>query len=137
MNRYVRCYRIAVWFGAAVNLAFCLTAWFAPARILKVLKLEPTDRTMWLRNVGMLLVNLSLFNIGAALDPLRYPLFSWLVPIARLIASFFFFQIVFTGLRRSTERPKSYIPLMLFDFSMGVLCSYLLYRGGVGLRSKR
>jgi hypothetical protein len=137
MQPYVRWYSIAVWFGAAVNLAFCLTAWFAPEQILKKLQLEPTDRTMWLRNVGMLLVNLSLFNIGAALDPLRYPLYSWLVPIARLIASFFFFQIAFTSLRRSTERPRSYITLMLFDFSMGALCAFLLHRGGVGLRAKR
>jgi hypothetical protein len=137
MQPYVRWYSIAVWFGAAVNLAFCLTAWFAPERILKALKLDPTARTMWLRNVGMLLVNLSLFNIGAALDPLRYPLFSWLVPIARLIASFFFFQIALNGMRHATERPKSYIPLMLFDFSMGVICSFLLYRGGGGRRAKR
>src|SRR5438552_875377 len=108
-NQYIRWYSKAVWFGIAANLAFCLTAWFAPERILKLLKLEPTNRTMWLRNVGMLLVLVSLFNAGAAVAPLRYPLFSWMVPAARLIASFFFFQIAFKDLRSSTERPKSYI----------------------------
>jgi hypothetical protein len=137
MNRYVRWYSAAVWFGVFANLAFCLTAWFAPERILKLLSLEPTTRTMWLRNVGMLLVDVSMFNIGAALDPLRYPLFSWMVPAARLIASFFFFQIAFTSLRRSSERPRSYIALMAFDFSMGVICSTLLYKGRVGLRGWR
>jgi hypothetical protein len=135
-DQYVRWYSKAVWFGICANLAFCLTAWFAPARILKLLKLEPTPRTMWLRNVGMLLVLVSMFNAGAAVAPRRYPLFSWMVPIARLIASFFFFQIVFKDLRSSTERPKSYIPLMLFDFTMGVICSVLLYRGRVGLGAR-
>ena len=136
-NQYVRWYQKAVWFGIVANLAFCLTAWFAPERILKLLKLEPTPRTMWLRNVGMLLVLVSMFNAGAAVAPLRYPLFTWMVPIARLIASFFFFQIVFKDLRRSTERPRSYIPLMVFDFSMGAICSVLLYLGRVGFARRQ
>ena len=55
-----------------------------------------------------------------------------LMLVGMLIASFFFFQIVFKDLRSSTERPKSYIPLMLFDFTMGVICSVLLYLGRVG-----
>ena len=137
MNPYIRWYQRAVWFGIVANLMFCLTAWFAPERIIKLLKLEPTERTMWLRNVGMLLVLVSMFNAGAALNPLRYPLFTWMVPTARLIASFFFFQIVFTSLRRSTERPRSYIALMAFDFTMGVICSTLLYKGRVGLRAPK
>jgi hypothetical protein len=133
VNPYVRWYSIAVWFGIVANLAFCLTAWFAPERVLKLLKLNQTKNTMWLRNVGMLLVNLSIFNAGAALAPLRYPLNSWLVPIARLIAAFFFFQVALKDLRGSTERPKSFLALLIFDFSMGVICSLLLYLGNVGL----
>ncbi len=137
MNRYVRWYSFAVWFGIAMNLAFCLTAWFAPERILKALQLKPRTNTVWLRNVGMLLVNLSMFNAGAAIDPLRYPLYAWLVPAARLIAAFFFFQISLADLRHSTERPKSFITLMVFDFSMGVICSALLWLGRVGRSAPR
>jgi len=140
MNRpetktYVRWYSIAVWFGVVMNLIFCLTAWFAPERILKLFKLPRVRRTMWLRNVGMLLVNLSLFNAGAALDPLRYPFFSWSVPIARFIAGVFFFQVGLADLRHSTERPKSFVWLMIFDGGMALICGALLYLGGVGRSS--
>jgi hypothetical protein len=137
MNRYVRWYSLAVWFGIAMNLAFCLTAWFAPERILKALHLDPTPRTMWPRNVGMLLVNLSMFNAGAAIDPLRYPLNAWLVSAARLTAGFFFFQISLADLRHSTERPKAFVALMVFDFSMGVICAVLLWLGRVGRTPER
>src|SRR5256885_9883164 len=56
---------------------------------------------------------------------------SRMAPTARLISSFFFFPIVFKDMRSSTERPKSYIPLMLFDFSMAVICSVLPNLAGV------
>ena len=129
MNPYLKWYSRAVWFGIAWNLAFCLTAWFAPGRILKVMRLQQTSNNVWLRNVGMLLVLVSMFNAGAALNPTRYPLYSWFVSIARLIASFFFFQVSLSSLRGSTERPRAFIPLMAFDFSMGVICGALLYLG--------
>ena len=129
MNACLKWYSRAVWFGIAMNLAFCLTAWFAPERILKVLQLRPTTHTVWLRNVGMLLVNLSMFNAGAALDPLRFPLYSWFVPAARLIAASFFLQVSLLDLRKSTERPRSFLALLVFDFSMAVICGVLLYLG--------
>src|SRR5262245_1182914 len=112
-----------------MNLWFCLTAWFAPARILRLMGLEQTTRNVWLRNVGMLLVNVSLFNAVAALDPTRYPLLSYSVAAARLIASLFFLMVSQLGMRSSTERPKAFVPLMIFDFTMGVVCGALLYKG--------
>ena len=129
VNPYLRWYSRVVWFGAFANLAFCLTAWFAPERILKLLRLRQTSNNVWLRNVGMLLVNLSLFNAVAALDPHRYPLFAWSVPVARLIAGIFFRQVSLGPLQESTERPRAFIPLMVFDFTMAILGSALLWAG--------
>jgi hypothetical protein len=139
-RQYLTWYRRAVWFGVVMNLWFCLTAWFAPERILRKMGLDQTTRNVWLRNVGMLLVNVSLFNAVAALDPTRYPLLSWSVAAARLIASSFFLQVSQLGLRRSTERPKAFAPLMIFDFTMAVVCAGLLYKGlytGARLGSER
>lgn len=129
MNSYLRWYQRAVWFGIAANLAFCLTAWFAPERILKGMGLQPTTNNVWLRNVGMLLVDVSLFNAGAALAPQRYPAYSWFVALARLIAASFFFQVSLKNLQGCTERPKSFLALLGFDFSMAVICGALLYKG--------
>jgi hypothetical protein len=129
MNNYLRWYQRAVWFGIFANLAFCLTAWFAPERVLKAMGLQVTANNVWLRNVGMLLVNVSLFNAGAALAPLQYPAYSWFVALARLIAATFFFQVSLKNLQGCTERPRSFRALLAFDFSMAVICGTLLYKG--------
>jgi hypothetical protein len=86
-------YRCVVWFGIGANLSFAGLALYAPARLLKLMGLRQDVTTVWLRNVGMLLVLVSMFNAGSALAPTRYPLFSWMVPIARLIAAAFFFEV--------------------------------------------
>ena len=136
-RHYLTWYRRAVWFGVVMNLWFCLTAWFAPERILHKMGLDPTTRNVWLRNVGMLLVNVSLFNAVAALDPTRYPLLSYSVAAARLIAASFFLMVSQLGMRSSTERPKAFVPLLIFDFTMAVVCAALLRKGlsaGAGRR---
>ena len=130
-RRYLTWYCRAVWFGVVMNLWFCLTAWFAPERILRLMGLEQTTRNVWLRNVGMLLVNVSLFNAVAALDPTRYPLLSYSVAAARLIASLFFLMVSQLGMRSSTERPKAFVVAReeidvdeLRDFVAGQVAEY-------------
>jgi hypothetical protein len=137
MNGYIRWCSVAFWIGIAANVVLALTGWFAPERLLAQLKLEPTPRTVWVRNMGMLLAVVTIFNAAAALDPMRYPLISWMVPLGRLIGSSFFFLIIFGKHRGSTERPKSFIPLLGFDLTMAVLTGTLLYKGKVGLRGPR
>src|SRR3569833_3247739 len=122
-------YRRIVWIGIGVNLWFAFQALYAPSRILNGLGLKELPATIWLRNVGMLLVQVSMFNAGSALDPTRYPLYSWFVPIARLIASFFFFLVGFFNPLNSSERPHSFFWLAITDFSFGTVCAFLLKRG--------
>jgi hypothetical protein len=139
-NPYLKWYSRVVWFGIAANMSFALAALYAPARLLKVMRLREPEATVWLRNVGMLLINVSLFNAGAALASRRYPLYSWFVPAARLIAATFFFRVVVFNPHRSSERPKAFLPLFAFDFAMGVICSVLLFLGlprGGRLEEKR
>ncbi|HEX2043387.1 MAG TPA: hypothetical protein VHF24_12200 [Acidimicrobiales bacterium] len=134
MNPYLTWYRRAVWFGITANMSFALTALYAPAKLLKTMRLRPIASTAWLRNVGMLLVVTSLFNAGAARDPRRYPLYSYFVPTARLIAGSFFLGIVIRNPHSSSERPRAFAPLFVFDTTMGVVCAGLLY---LGLREDR
>jgi FtsH-binding integral membrane protein len=122
-------YRCVVWFGIGANLSFAGLALYAPARLLKLMGLRQDVTTVWLRNVGMLLVLVSMFNAGSALAPTRYPLFSWMVPIARLIAAAFFFEVYLTNAFNSTEKPRAFVPLGIFDLTMGIICSLLLRRG--------
>lgn len=129
LNPYLTWYRRAVWFGITANMSFALTALYAPAKLLKVMRLRPIASTAWLRNVGMLLVVTSIFNAGAARDPRRYPLYSYLVPTARLIAGSFFLGIVARNPQSSSERPRAFAPLFVFDTTMGLVCAALLYLG--------
>ena len=133
-NAYLRWYSRLVWIGLTFNLGFAVMALFAPHTLQDWMDLEPLEWTAWLRNVGMLLVIVSLFNAGAALAPLRYPLYSWLVPIARVIAATFFFDVVFLNSFDSADRPNAFITLAVFDLTFGVVCGALLY---VGLRRSR
>ena len=129
MNPYFKWYRRVVWFGVSANMSFALAALYAPGRLLKAMKLDPVVSTVWLRNVGMLLVNVSLFNAGAAQDPRRYPRYSYFVAAARLIAGLFFFRVAVFNPSSSSERPKAFVPLFVFDTAMGLICAGLLYRG--------
>jgi hypothetical protein len=129
MNAYFRWYSRLVWFGLMCNLGFAAVALWAPTRLQRAMRLKPLIGTVWLRNVGMLLVNISIFNAGAALRPARYPLYSYLVCVARLIAGLFFYRVVFFNPEASTDRPRAFSSLWLFDSAMGVLCAVLLTLG--------
>jgi hypothetical protein len=129
MNAHLQWYRRVVWFGIVANMSFALTALYAPDKLQKLMGLRRLNATVWLRNVGMLLVLVSMFNAGSAAAPARYPLYSWFVPIARLIASSFFLRIVLFNPNRSSERPQAFLPLGVFDGTMGIICSILLYFG--------
>ena len=93
MNKYTKGFCILVWLGILVNAVFWVPALFAPQIIIKALEIDPNFSTVWLRNVGMLLLLVAIFNAGAAVAPGRYPLYSWFVVLARLIAASFFLEI--------------------------------------------
>lgn len=134
MNQYLKWYSILVWVGLTANAIFAAFALWSPDRLQRAMRLNALVGTVWLRNVGMLLMNVSIFNAGAALDPARYPLYSYLVSVARVIAGFFFFRVVFWNPEASTHRPSAFRPLWLFDSLMGVVCAVLLT---LGLRRER
>ena len=129
MNSYLKWFARVVWFGISLNLTFAFTALYAPDILVKALRLQRLQSTIWLRNVGMLLVLVSMFNAGAAAAPTRYPLYSWFVPLARLIASSFFFRVSFFNPHRSSERPIALLPLCLVDGALGLVCATLLQLG--------
>ena len=129
MNAYLKWYSRLTWFGLTANTIFAAFALWAPSWLQKGMRLHPLFATVWLRNVGMLLLNVSIFNAGAALAPARYPLYSYLVSVARLIAGFFFFRVVVSNPEGSSDRPRAFVPLWLFDMSMGLACAVLLTLG--------
>ena len=129
MNVPLNGFRIMVLTGILVNAAFWGPALVAPQMINDMFGLDPNYDTVWLRDVGMMLLIVSITNAAAAADPVRYRLFAWLVVVGRLIAASFFLEIWVFDTLGSSDRPNSFMWLFITDFSLGSIKGVLLYVG--------
>ena len=129
MNKHLKWYSIVVWFGIFANALFWVPALFAPNVVINTFNIEGDFWTIWLRNVGMLLILVGLFNAASAPAPTRYPLVSWFVVLSRLIASSFFLEVWLINSLHSSDRPEVFMWLFITDFSFGVVKGVLLNLG--------
>ena len=129
MNVPLNGFRIVVAIGVLVNAAFWGPALVAPQMINDTFGFDPDYYTVWLRNVGMLLLLVSITNAAAAIDPIRYRLFAWLVVVGRLIAASLFLEIWLFDTLESSDRPDSFMWFFITDASLGIIKGILLYTG--------
>ena len=129
MNIPLNNFRIVVVIGVLINAVFWGPALVAPQMINNVFGFDPNYYTVWLRHVGMMLLLVSITNAAAAIDPIRYQLFAWLVVIGRLIAASFFLEIWAFDVLESSDRPSSFTWFFLTDASLGIIKGILLYAG--------
>jgi uncharacterized membrane protein len=135
-NPYLLWFSIVIWIGIAANALFWVPALVHPETISKVLDQDPNFQTIWLRNVGMLLILVAIFNAAAALAPARYPLVSWLVVAARFIAASFFLEVFLFNSLDSSDRPEVFLWFFIVDGSFGTVKGVLLYAGLRRVRSR-
>jgi hypothetical membrane protein len=129
MNGSLRWYGRVVWLGNVANALFWVPALFYPDLISDVLGHEKGFHTVWLRNVGMLLILVGIFNAIAAHAPHRTPVLAWGVAAARIIASLFFLEVFLFNSHMSSDRPEVFGFFFLADFTFGVVMGALLQRG--------
>lgn len=129
MNIPLNGFRIMVVIGALVNAGFWGPALFAPQIINNIFGFDPDYYTVWLRNVGMVLLLVSITNVAAAIDPPRYQLFAWLVVVGRFIAASFFFEIWIFDVLESSDKPNAFMWFFIIDASLGTIKGILLYAG--------
>ena len=85
----------ATWFsrvvclGIVLNLFFIALEMFAPDNVNVMAGLMPGFPTVWNRAHSSMVLALTILYIPAARNPLRYPAYSWLVVLSRLVASAF------------------------------------------------
>ena len=101
-----------VWFGILLNLCFAIPAIFAPDMFLAGLDQPPETSLLWLQNVGVLLVALSIFYTPSAVAPARHPTHTKLVVLSRWISAVFWFV-----LWRQSAPVGVVRPLMLTDLT--------------------
>ena len=129
MNRYLTWFSLVVWVGILVNASFWVPALVAPNVVINTFNLDGDFWTIWLRNVGMLLLLVGLFNALAAVAPTRYPLLSWFVVLSRLIAASFFLEVWLFNSLHSSDRPEVFMFLFITDFTFGIVKGVLLNQG--------
>jgi len=89
-NSGVAMFRSLVWLGVLLNLVGGAALLFAPAWVAAQFGgTGVTPTYLWLGNCGMLLVQLALFFLPAAHDPLRYHVYAWMTVIGRAMGALF------------------------------------------------
>src|SRR4051812_11843851 len=78
-----------IWFGIAFNLFLVAFQIFAPDIVNLNVGLSPGFPTIWNRAHGMIGLMLTILYVPVALHPLKYPVYSWLTVVSRLLASLF------------------------------------------------
>jgi len=124
MNKPLKWFCRVVWIGILVNLTVIIPAIAAPQILNITFGLGPDVSDVWLRNVGMLLVSICVFYAGAAHNPLRFPAYSWLVAISRLIAAVFWLYML-----RVSSYPALMRQFFFADLAFGLVLSLLLQLG--------
>ncbi len=85
------------WVGILFNFVFVAMQWFAPDFINVSVGLTPGFPTVWNRAHAAMVLSLTFLYMPAAIAPLRYPGYSWLLVVSRLIASALWAWCLATG----------------------------------------
>ena len=129
MNIPLNGFRVVVAIGVLANASFWGPALVAPQLINDAFGFDPNYYTVWLRDVGMLLLLVSITNAAAAIDPHRYQLFAWLAVLGRFIAAAFFLEIWIFDFLGSSDKPDAFMWFFITDASLGTVKGILLYFG--------
>ncbi|HEU0022761.1 MAG TPA: hypothetical protein VFR55_13985 [Dehalococcoidia bacterium] len=124
-----------MWAGILVNAVFWVPALFSPQVINNAFGFDPNYSPVWLRNVGMLLLLVAIFNGAAAINPERHQIFAWLVVVARLIAASFFLEIWLLDHYTSSDQPDVFKWFFITDANFGIAKGICLYLGFRQLRN--
>ena len=124
MNTHLKWFGRIVWIGILLNLTIAIPAILSPRLLNITLGLTGEVSDVWLRNVGMLLISMCIFYACAARNPLRYPAYTWLVAISRLIAALFWLYMI-----RVAGYPAQMRQFLYADLAFGVVLGLLLHLG--------
>ena len=109
--------RIA-WLGILFNLAFVAMELLAPDLVNVSLGVPVTGTTVWNIAHAVMVLALSLLYIPAAVQPLRFPAYTWLIVLSRLIA-----VVLWACLAHSNP---GFMQCLIPDASFGVVQGILL-----------
>ena len=119
LNRAAVWFRRVAWLGILFNLGFIGLQLFMPDAVNVGVGLMPGFPTVWNRAHASMVLALTLLYVPAAVDPLRYPAYSWLLVLSRLVASCFWAWCLASG-------QGAFGPYLMMDGAFCVLQGVLL-----------
>jgi len=117
-NAYARWFSGVAWLGILFNLLFVATEIFNPNLVNVSLGVPIGTSTVWNLAHAMMVLALSILYIPAAVAPLRYPSYSWLIVLSRWLAAGFWAYL-------SMSSP-GFISCLIMDGAFGVVEAILL-----------
>lgn len=117
-NPYATWFSRVVWLGIVFNLLFVAEQFFAPDLVNVGFNVPITGVTVWNVAHGAMVLALSLLYIPAAVNPLQYPMYSWMIVVSRLVASVLWAFVLTTN--------PAFTTAFVSDFSFGIVEGILL-----------
>jgi hypothetical protein len=116
-------FRATMLLGFVVNMLFAVPAFFAPRFLEMLIEVGTTDTTVWLRNVGILLMIISTMYIAVYQDTHRYVFIAYLAIAGRFAAGCFFLVLVLF-----VDYPSGFTVLAANDLVLSTVQALLLYQ---------
>ena len=122
MSMRMKIFRISLLIGFAVNMVFAIPAFVAPRFLEMMFDVGATDTTVWLRNVGILLMIISTMYLAVFRDAFRYSFIAYLAIAGRFAAGCFFLVAVLFA-----DYPSGFAVLAANDLILSSLQAVLWY----------
>lgn len=117
-NAATRWFRRVAWLGILFNLAFVAMGIFAPNLVNVNFGVPVTETTVWNIAHAAMVLALTLLYIPAAISPLRFPAYTWMIVVSRFVA-----VVLWAYLMRSTP---GFVQALVSDATFGILEAILL-----------
>jgi hypothetical protein len=119
-NRWARWFSRVAWLGIVFNLAFVAAGIFAPNLINVQFDVPITGVTAWNVAHAAMVLALTLLYIPAALSPLRYPAYTWMIVVSRFVAVACWASLM--------KQDHAFVQALLPDAMFGVFEGILLHK---------
>jgi len=94
MKMFTRIFCWLLGIGAGLHFLFGIVALFSPDQLALIIGLERMEFSyVWLGNLGMLIIPLTLMTFPAMTDPVRYRVYGWLITLGRLIQGIYWYGV--------------------------------------------
>src|SRR3954451_12626938 len=94
MKMFTRIFCWLLGIGAGLHFLFGIVALFSPDQLALIIGLERMEFSyVWLGNLGMLIIPLTLMALPAMTNPVRYRVYGWLITLGRLIQGVYWYGV--------------------------------------------